>query len=46
MARPPKCPCAAAFGLAPLEGILLRDEAMRRHNGFAPGDLTGTLDLA
>ncbi len=33
------------FGLNPLPGIVLRDEAMRRHNGFAPGDLTNTLDL-
>ncbi|HEX7324850.1 MAG TPA: acid phosphatase [Rhodanobacteraceae bacterium] len=34
------------FELAPLPGIVLRDAAMRRHNGFAPGDLTGALDLA
>jgi acid phosphatase len=34
------------FGLDPLPGIVLRDEAMRRHNGFAPGDLTEALDLA
>lgn len=33
------------FGLAPLAGIALRDESMRRHNGFAPGDLIETLDL-
>lgn len=33
------------FGLNPLPGIVKRDEAMRRHNGFAPGDLTAALDL-
>ncbi|HET8553574.1 MAG TPA: acid phosphatase [Rhodanobacteraceae bacterium] len=33
------------FGLNPLPGIVLRDEAMRKHSGFAPGDLTATLDL-
>ncbi|MGH8182838.1 MAG: acid phosphatase [Rhodanobacteraceae bacterium] len=34
------------FGLAPLPGIVLRDNAMREHSGFAHGDLTSTLDLA
>lgn len=33
------------FGLNPLPGIVKRDEAMRKHNGFAPGDLTAALDL-
>ncbi|HEX7338939.1 MAG TPA: acid phosphatase [Rhodanobacteraceae bacterium] len=33
------------FGLNPLPGIVLRDQSMRKHNGFAPGDLTSTLDL-
>ncbi|MGH8126223.1 MAG: acid phosphatase, partial [Rhodanobacteraceae bacterium] len=33
------------FGLAPLPGIVLRDRAMHRHNGFVPGDLTAALDL-
>lgn len=33
------------FGLNPLPGIVKRDEAMRKHNDFAPGDLTAALDL-
>jgi acid phosphatase len=33
------------FGLNPLPGIVTRDRAMREHAGFAPGDLTATLDL-
>lgn len=34
------------FGLDPLPGIVLRDNAMRQHHGFAPGDLTAALELA
>ncbi|HEX7324844.1 MAG TPA: acid phosphatase [Rhodanobacteraceae bacterium] len=34
------------FGLAPLPGVVLRDTAMRKHSGVAPGDLTNALDLA
>lgn len=33
------------FGLNPLPGIVRRDEAMRRHSGFAPGDFTDALNL-
>ncbi|MGH8144895.1 MAG: acid phosphatase [Rhodanobacteraceae bacterium] len=34
------------FGLDPLPGIVLRDAAMQKASGVAPGDLTTTLDLA
>ncbi|HEX7340713.1 MAG TPA: alkaline phosphatase family protein, partial [Rhodanobacteraceae bacterium] len=34
------------FGLNPLPGIVMRDEAMQKHSGVKPGDLTSTLDLA
>jgi len=34
------------FGLTPLPGIVLRDNAMQAHAGVKPGDLTSTLDLA
>ncbi|HET8765163.1 MAG TPA: acid phosphatase, partial [Rhodanobacter sp.] len=33
------------FGLAPLPGIVLRDQAMRAATGYAPGDLTETLQF-
>lgn len=33
------------FGLAPLPGIVLRDKAMREAMGYAPGDLTETLQF-
>ncbi len=34
------------FGLDPLPGIVLRDQAMHKASGIKPGDLTSTLDLA
>lgn len=33
------------FGLQPLPGIVLRDNAMQAHAGVKPGDLTAALDL-